>query len=127
MSLFSEKAKKIIYWVLTGLVTFIFLGSAVGKFIATEEALKMASVFGLDAQTYTRLGIIEIGCVLLFVIPRTGILGTLLLVAYMGGAIASHLEHGLSIVAPCIIQLFLFLVAFYRFPELRTNLLNSKS
>lgn len=123
----SEKTKKIIYWVLTGLVTLIFLGSALGKFTANEEALKMASGFGLNAKTYTMIGIIEIVCLLLFVIPRTGILGTLLLSAYMGGAIASHLEHGVSIVAPCIIQSFLFIVAFYRFPELRTKLLNSKS
>ncbi len=123
----SEKTKKIIYWVLTSLVAFIFVGSAVGKFTANEEALKMASSFGIDATTNTFLGIVEIVCLLLFVIPRTGILGTLLLTAYMGGAIATHLEHGISIVAPCIIQSFLFAVAFYRFPDLRTKLLNSKS
>ena len=123
----SEKSKKITQWVLTGLVGFIFLGSAVGKFTANEEALKMAAGFGLDAGTYTLLGILELICVILFIIPRTGILGTLLLAAYMGGAIATHLEHGLSIVAPCVIQSFLFIVAFYRFPELSTKFFNSKS
>ena len=123
----SEKTKKITYWALTGLVSFIFIGSAIGKFTANEEALKMAAGFGLDAKTYTLLGIVEIICLILFIIPRTGIIGTLLLAAYMGGAIASHLEHGVSIVAPCIIQSFIFLVAFYRFPELRIKLLNSNS
>ena len=123
----SEKSKKITQWVLTGLVGFIFLGSAVGKFTANEEALKMAAGFGLDAGTYTLLGILELICVILFIIPRTGIIGTLLLAAYMGGAIATHLEHGLSIVAPCVIQSFLFIVAFYRFPELSTKFFNSKS
>lgn len=123
----SEKTKRIIYWLLTGLVAFVFLGSAAGKLFANEEALKMASGFGLDAKTYTMLGIVELLSVILFIVPRTGIVGTLLLAAYMGGAIASHLEHGVSIIAPCIIQTFIFLVAFYRFPELRTKLLNSKS
>ena len=123
----SEKSKKITQWVLTGLVGFIFLGSAVGKFTANEEALKMAAGFGLDAVTYILLGILEVICVILFIIPRTGIIGTLLLAAYMGGAIATHLEHGLSIVAPCVIQSFLFIVAFYRFPELSTKFFNSKS
>lgn len=123
----SEKTKKTLYWVLTGLVAFIFLGSAVGKFTANEEALKMASGFGLDAKIYTLLGIVEIVCLLLFIIPRTGVLGTMLLAAYMGGAIASHLEQSISIVAPCIIQSFIFIVAFYRFPELGTRLINSKS
>ena len=123
----SEKTKKIIYWVLTSLVAFVFLGSAAGKFSANEEALKMASDIGLDAKTYTMVGIVEVISLLLFIIPRTGILGTLLLAAYMGGAIATHLEHGESIVVPCVIQSFLCLVAFYRCPELRTTLLNSKS
>lgn len=123
----SEKSKKVIYWGLTNLVSFVFLGSAVGKFMANEEALKMASSFGIDVKTNTMLGVVEIICLLLFVIPRTGIIGTLLLAAYMGGAIATHLEHGISIVVPCIIEAFMLGVAFYRFPELRTTLLNSKS
>jgi DoxX-like family len=121
----SEKSKRIIYWALTGLVSFIFIGSAIGKFTANEESIKMAIGFGLDAKTMSLLGVVELVSMLLFVIPRTGVLGTLILVAYMGGAIATHLEHGLSIVAPCIIQSIIILVAFYRFPELRTKLLNS--
>jgi hypothetical protein len=122
----SEKTKKIIYWALTVLVAFVFLGSAAGKLSANEDALKMAVGFGLDAKTYTILGIVELLSAIFFIIPRTGIVGTLLLTAYMGGAIATHLEHGVSIVAPSIIQTFMLLVAFYRFPELRSKLLNSK-
>ena len=121
------KTNKTIAWVLTGLISLVFLGSAVGKFMANEEALKMAETFGIDARTYLMIGVIELICLLLFIIPRTGILGTLLLAAYMGGAIATHLEHGESIIAPCIVEAFLFLVAFYRFPELRNTLLNTKS
>ena len=127
MTKISEKTSKIIYWVLTGLVAFVFIGSAMGKFTANEEALKMAANFGLDAKTYATLGVVELVCVLLFIIPRTGIIGTLLLAAYMGGAIATHLEHGESIIAPGVIQTILFFVAMYRFPELRAKLLNSKS
>jgi hypothetical protein len=121
----SKKSSNIIYWILTGLVSLIFIGSASGKLFPNDEALKMAASFGLDAKTNTLLGIVELLSLILFVIPRTGILGTLLIAAYMGGAIATHLEHGQSIIAPCIIQTILFLVAFYRFPELRTKLLNA--
>jgi hypothetical protein len=121
----NKKSSDLIYWVLTGIVALVFIGSASGKFFPNEEALKMAASFGLDAKTNTILGIVELLSLILFVIPRTGILGTLLLAAYMGGAIATHLEHGQSIIAPCIIQTILFLVAFYRFPELRTKLLNA--
>ncbi len=120
----SEKTKKIIYWALTGLVAFIFLGSAVGKFTADQKALEMAASMGLDANTFKMLGFIEILCLVLFILPRTGIIGTLLLCAFMGGAIATHLEHGQSFVAQCIIQAFLWVVAFYRFPELTNRLRN---
>jgi hypothetical protein len=121
------KSNKIIYWVLTGLISLVFIGSALGKLTANQESLKMASNFGLDANMFTMIGIVELVCLILFIIPRTGIIGTMLLAAYMGGAIATHLEHGESILAPCIVQSILFLIAFYRFPELRSSLLDSKS
>lgn len=121
----SNKTQKIIYWVFTGLVSFVFVGSAIGKFTANAEALKMAETFGLNAQSYTMLAIVELISVLLFIFPRTGVLGTLLLAAYMGGAIATHLEHGQSIIAPCIVQAFLWVVAVYRFPELKSRILNN--
>lgn len=121
------KTNKTVAWVLTGLISLAFLGSAVGKFTANAEALKMAEQFGINASTYLYIGIIELICLILFIIPRTGILGTLLLSAYMGGAIATHLEHGQSVIAPCVVQTVLFLVAFYRFPELRSGLFKTKS
>lgn len=126
MTKISEKANRIIYWVLTALIAFVFIGSAIGKLTANEEALKMATNFGLDAKTFSIIGVVELICVLLFIIPRTGVIGTLLLAAYMGGAIATHLEHGESVIAPSVIQAFIFLVAFFRFPELRNSLLKSK-
>jgi len=58
---------------------------------------KYLAGFGLDANTYTMLGVVALLCFFLFILPRTGILGTLLLTAYMGGAIASHLEDGVSL------------------------------
>ena len=119
----SDKTKNIIHWVLAGLVAFIFVGSAISKFTADEEALKMASTFGLDSTANFTLGAIEMACVILFVIPRTGMLGTLLLAAYMGGAIATHLEHGLPVIAPCAIQAFIWIAAFVRFPELSRRIL----
>lgn len=120
----SEKTKKIIYWILTGMVAFVFVGSAIGKLTADAEGLKMGESFGINATSYRILGIVELISALLFVFPRTGILGTLLLAAYMGGAIATHLEHNQPIIIPCVIQAFVWIVAVYRFPELRTRLLD---
>ena len=64
-----------------------------------------------------------IGAVL-FIIPRTGMLGTLLLIAYMGGAMATHMVLGESFLFPALIQVFVWVVACIRFPELPQRMLN---
>lgn len=116
----------IIHWISAGLVGIIFIGSAMSKFLAGEETIQMAQSFGISIETFKILGIIELVSVILFIIPRTGILGTLLLAAYMGGAMATHLTHGQSILAPMIIEAIIWIAAVIRFPELKSRLLNSE-
>lgn len=119
----SPKVKNILLWVLTGLVGALFLFSAFGKLSGNADAIKMAEGFGISASTFMTIGIVELISVVLFVIPRTGVLGTLLLAAYMGGAIATHLEHGEDITTAVVIQMFIWIVAALRFPELTQRLL----
>lgn len=120
----TAKTRKIFKWILAGAIGIIFLSSAINKLIGGTETLEMAQNVGLDATTYKILGVVELLSVLLFLIPRTGILGTLLLAAYMGGAIATHLEHGMPIIAPVAIQTFIWIVAVVRFPELSQRIIN---
>lgn len=122
----TTKTRNIINWVVAGLVAFIFIGSAIGKLTANAEALKMAEGMGLDANSYMLLGVIEIIAVILFLIPRTAVKGTLLLVAYMGGAIATHLEHAQPLMAPIAIAAFVWFAAFVRIPELSHRVLGKK-
>lgn len=119
----SPKVKNILLWVLTGLVGALFLFSAFGKLSGNADAIKMAEGFGISASAFMTIGIIELISVVLFVIPRTGVLGTLLLAAYMGGAIATHVQHQQDITAPVVIQMFIWIVAALRFPELTQRLL----
>ena len=114
----TSKTKNIINLVLAGIIGLVFLGSGMNKLMGSAEALTMAEGFGISAGNFKMLGIIEVSAVLLFLYPRTGILGTLLLVAYMGGAIATHLEHEQPIIAPIIISAVLWIVAVIRFQEL---------
>ncbi|MFK7979828.1 MAG: DoxX family protein [Saprospiraceae bacterium] len=118
--------KKIINWILTGLVSAVFIFSASNKILQSDEALQMSENIGLNSQTYFTLGVIEIIAVILFIIPRTGVIGFLLLACYMGGAIATILEQGQNFIFPAIVEAFLWVVAFLRFPELGTRLLKGK-
>lgn len=120
----TTKTRNIINWVLAGLVAFIFVGSALNKFTANEKELAQAATFGLNAKTYNVLGIIELIAMALFLYPRTGTLGTLLLVAYMGGAICTHLVFAQPMMAPIAIAAFVWIVALIRFPELTKRIFN---
>ncbi len=125
----SPQTKNIINWVLGGLVSLFFLYSAYGKLTGAggPDAAAMVTSLGLDAGTMKMIGIIEILSAILFIYPRTGVLGTLLLAAYMGGAIATLLEHGISIMTPVIISAIVWIVAVIRFPELRSRISSNRT
>jgi hypothetical protein len=102
----------------------MLVASAIDKIRGSEHALDMAASFGLSATVYSILGIIELGSVILFLYPRTGILGTLLLSSYLGGAIATHLQHQQNIIFPMAFEVVLWIAAVIRFPELTQSILN---
>lgn len=122
----SKKAIKITGWAMTIILGLLFTMSAFMKLTQNETALAQASSFGIDATTYQFIGIIEIISLILFIIPRTGILGTMLLVAYLGGAIVAHLQHQEPIAVAVIIQILLWITAYVRFPELKQRLFYNK-
>jgi hypothetical protein len=119
----TQKAKNITGWVLTAFLAFVFTGSAIMKLSAGEEAASM----GLTAGTLQIIAFLEIGALLLFIFPRTGILGTLLLAAYLGGAIATHLVQQQPFLVPVIVQALVWITAIIRFPELSKRFAGSKT
>ena len=40
------------------------------------------------------MGLLELGCLVIYLIPRTAVLGALLLTGFLGGAISTHLRIG---------------------------------
>jgi len=122
----SQKAIKITGWGMTIVLALVFTMSAFMKLTQNETALEQASSIGFDASTYQFIGIIEIISLILFIIPRTGVLGAMLLVAYLGGAIATHLQHQQPIAMAVAFQILLWVTAFIRFPELKQRVFSIK-
>src|SRR5690606_35607256 len=122
IKIMSQKTIKITGWTLTIVLALVFTMSAFMKLTQNETALEQASSIGLDASTYQFIGVIEIISLILFIIPRTGVLGAMLLVAYLGGAIATHLQHQQPIAMAVIFQTLLWVTAFIRFPELKQRI-----
>jgi hypothetical protein len=48
---------------------------------------------GYSESVIVPLGVVLLGCTVLYLIPQTAVLGGILLTGYLGGAVASHLRH----------------------------------
>jgi hypothetical protein len=80
--------------VLSGLATLFLLFDAVFKFVATPEAVAATTDLGWRAESLRGLGVLELVCLALYLVPRTAPIGALLWTGYLGGAIATHLRIG---------------------------------
>jgi hypothetical protein len=122
----TQKPIIITGWVLTAILSLLMIFSAFMKFNQNEASLSQASAMGLDANTIRFIGVIEIVSLVLFIIPRTGVIGTLFLAAYFGGAIATHLEHQQPVAMAVIVQILVWVTAIIRFPEFRQRIFTNK-
>jgi hypothetical protein len=121
----SPKARNITGWVLTALIGLLLIFSALIKIKGGDEMAKNIVAMGLTMDNIKIIGVVEIICALLFIIPRTGVLGTLLVAAYLGGAIATHVEHQLPVMMPILVECLVFITAIIRFPELSRRLMGN--
>ena len=84
-------------WVLSG-AAILFLGMDAGAKLLLPAMMAAYTPPQLripaDAGFYRLLGSILALCTVLYAIPRTAVLGAVLLAAYLGGAIATHLNAG---------------------------------
>jgi hypothetical protein len=82
-------------WALTALFAlFMLLASITPKFLQLDAAREALAVAGWDPRHLLLIGVIELGCVALYLFPRTAMLGAVLMTGLLGGAIASHLRVG---------------------------------
>ena len=112
MSTEVSKTNKIIAWVISGLLTALFLFSASGKLFLHPE--QMAQMHLANWRIIIAIG--EIGSALLFLVPKTNKLGTILLSSYMGGAIILHMTGGMSIVMPAVVLVLVWITGILRNP-----------
>ena len=81
--------------VLSGVTALGLLFSASMKLKGSPEVLSMfTGKFGYPASTCLPIGVTEALCALLYAIPRTAVLGAILITGYMGGAVATHVRIG---------------------------------
>jgi hypothetical protein len=74
-----------------GILFMVFDGGAKVLDLIPPE-VKAANSLGWSDHTLPTVGAIALLCTALYVIPRTALLGAILLTGYFGGAIASHVR-----------------------------------
>lgn len=78
---------------LTGLFTaFLLLASIAPKLVGARVATDSMKGLGWDPKYTLFVGFLELGCLLLHLWPRTGLLGAILMTGLLGGAIATQLR-----------------------------------
>ena len=93
----TGKGQLIAGHVLSGLVILFLLFDAGLKLVSPETAIKYSPPglgWPLDVPTMTMLGLLLLIPTLLYIWPRTAILGAILITGYLGGAIGTHVRIG---------------------------------
>jgi hypothetical protein len=108
--------------VLSGFAVLPFLPSAAMKLMASPEFLEQWSK-AYPAGTARPIGAVELLCVAIYLIPKTRVLGAILLTGYLGGAVATHVRVGeAAFVAPVIVGILAWGGIFLRDPRLQALL-----
>jgi hypothetical protein len=87
----SRTARRVGY-VLTGLVTLFLLFDAVTKLLRLTMVVDATVQMGFPASTVPVIGGTLLVCLVLYLVPRTAVLGAVLLTGYLGGAVCAQLR-----------------------------------
>lgn len=77
-----------------GLATLFLLFDGVGKLAKPDLVVKGTIELGYPESVILPLGVVLLACTVLYIVPRTAVLGAILLTGYLGGAVATHVRVG---------------------------------
>jgi len=124
-SISTNTTSKPMMWtgrVLSALVTLFMVFDFGIKLLQMAPAVESTVQLGYAANLVRTIGIIEMICFALYLIPPTSVFGATLMTGYLGGAIATHVRAGsdtFSIIFPLIIAAMLWGALYIRNPRLR--------
>jgi DoxX-like protein len=79
--------------VCSGLAVLFLVFDTVLKVLRLGPAIEGTTALGFPADSVQWIGIVELACVVIHVVPRTSVFGGLLLTGYLGGAVAAHVRN----------------------------------
>ena len=109
--------------ILTALGALFMVMDAVTHILKPAPVVEAFAHLGYPLATAIPLGVTVLICVAIYLIPQTAFLGALLLTAYLGGAVASHVRVSDPVFDTCfpaIVAVFLWGGLFARDARIRT-------
>jgi hypothetical protein len=119
----SDKKRLITSYVLTTLVALFLAFDAVLKVLRLAPAVQGTAQLGYPVERVFVIGVIELICLVLYLVPRTSVSGALLLTGYLGGAIAMHVRVGSPLLGYTLFPIYVAVMVwgglYLREPRLR--------
>jgi hypothetical protein len=88
----TPRWRRRIGWGITALMIAFLAFDGIGKLMLEHHVVEATTMIGYPLDVIRPLGIICLVCTILYAIPRTSILGAILLTGYLGGAVASKVR-----------------------------------
>ncbi len=105
----------------TALPVLMLLVSASMKFAQPPAFVESFKAFGYPLHLAMVIGSIELLCTIIYLIPRTSVLGAILLTGYLGGAVATHVRVlDPSFIGPLLFGILVWVGLYLRDPRIRT-------
>ena len=108
--------------IISGLVALFLLMDGAMKLVKPAFVVDETMRLGYPERVIVPIGIVLIVCTILYLIPKTAVLGAILLTAYLGGAVATHVRAGepvFSVVFAIVFGVLVWLGLYLRNPTLR--------
>ena len=110
-------------WMFSGLAALFLLMDGVMHIMNIPPVVEAMTQLGFPTTTAPRIGLLELVLLVLYVVPRTAMLGAILWMGILGGAIASHIRVGdplfTHILFGVYVGVFLWVGLYLREPKLR--------
>jgi hypothetical protein len=113
-----SKAKLWTGYVLTAIPALMLMFSAGMKLMKPPMVVQGFIDLGYPEHLALPIGILELSVAVLFLIPRTAVLGAILVAAYLGGATATHVRLGQPFIGPVILGILAWIGLYLRVERL---------
>jgi hypothetical protein len=125
----GQAASRTALWagrIVSGFAVLFLAFDAACKLLSLEMAVKTSAQLGWSADAIPTLGVIQLVCLVAYLVPSTSLLGALLWTGYLGGAVATHLRVGNPLFShtlfPIYIATLVWLGLWLREPRVRALL-----